>query len=674
MAQSWIVGVDVGGTFTDVVAMDAASGAVRTAKTLTRTEDPAGGIAAAFRSVRLDLGDVSDLILGTTMATNAIVEGRLARTALIATKGFADTLDIGRQNRRELYRLEVTPRPNPLVARELRLEAAGRLDAEGGEVTALVDKEPARLADAVSKLGAEAVAVCLLHSYVDGEHEHRIGTELRRRTPFVALSHELNPEPREFERMNSTVLNAALMPAVTRYMRHLEEGLDTKTGLHLFHSAGGMAAATSVEARPLSMALSGPAAGVAATARVARQLSLPAAIAFDMGGTTTDVSVVVEGKVQIGSNHRLAGYPIRQMMVGVESIGAGGGSIARVEHNAVRVGPDSAGSDPGPACYGLGGTRPTVTDANLLLGYLDPERLLGGTVKLDSTQASAALMPVAGAFAISLHEAALGVHRIANANMARALRRVTVESGVDARSCTLIAFGGAGPMHAVAMAREFGIRRVVVPQFSSAFSALGCLAADMRYAEQRSMRMPALRWDQRRLAAHVDTMAGRLAEPLLKAGHKRSSLVVEVVGLVRYREQSDTVEVPFMAPYDAALIGTAFKANHHRLYGFATDEPWDLDALRVTVSAGSGHQFNAGTAAQNKAPAGASRTAQCWFEGYRHAIPAPAYDRSRLAADQRVEGPAIIEDEWSTVVVPPGAVAWADEYANLQIDTVGAAQ
>lgn len=673
VAQSWKVGVDVGGTFTDVVAMDAASGAVRTAKTLTRAKDPAGGMAAAFRSVQLGLGDVSDLILGTTMATNAIVEGRLARTVLITTQGFADTLDIGRQNRRELYRLEVTPRPEPLVANELRLEAAERLDAEGREVVALSDKEAARLADAAGAAGAEAVAVCLLHSYIDGSHEQRIGAELRRETPFVALSHELNPEPREFERMNSTVLNAALMPAVTRYMRRLEESVDKNTGLHLFHSAGGMAAAASVEARPLSMALSGPAAGVAATARVARQLGLPAAIAFDMGGTTTDVSVIVEGKVQIGSNHRLAGYPIRQMMVGVESIGAGGGSIARVEHNAVRVGPDSAGSDPGPACYGLGGTRPTVTDANLLLGYLNPERKLGGTVVLDAVRATAALAPIAEAFAMPVHGAALGVHRIANANMARALRRVTVESGVDARSCALIAFGGAGPMHAVALAREFGIRRVVVPQFSSAFSALGCLSADMSYAEQRSLRMPAQRWDKDRLVGNIDAMVGRLAEPLLKAGHKQSGLVIEVAGLVRYREQSDTVEVPFAPPYDPAQIGNSFKTIHQRLYGFATDEPWDLDTLRVTVSAGSSHQLAARPAAVSHAPATVSRTAQCWFENSGGAVQTPAYDRNRLATGQRISGPAIIEDEWSTIVIPPGAVAWADEYANLQIDTVEAA-
>ncbi|MGB3140897.1 MAG: hydantoinase/oxoprolinase N-terminal domain-containing protein, partial [Aestuariivirga sp.] len=261
MRQSWKVGIDVGGTFTDVVATDTLNGDVRTAKVLTRTKDPVGGIEAACHSVKLDLDDVSDLILGTTMATNAIVEGRLAKTALITTKGFADTLDIGRQNRRELYRMDVTPRPAPLVPKEFRLEAVERLDAEGRVVVTLDDGEADRLAYAVKKLGAEAAAVCLLHSYVDGSHEARVGERLGRGIPFVALSHELNPEPREFERMNATVLNAALMPAVACYLRRLEDGIGKNTRLHLFHSAGGMAAAASVKARPLSMALSGPAAG-----------------------------------------------------------------------------------------------------------------------------------------------------------------------------------------------------------------------------------------------------------------------------------------------------------------------------------------------------------------------------------------------------------------------------
>jgi N-methylhydantoinase A len=667
VAGSWRVGIDVGGTFTDVVAVNSKGGNIRMAKVLSRATDPVGGIESACHSVSLALDDVSDLVLGTTMATNAIVEGRLARTALVTTKGFADTIDIGRQNRRELYRMEVTPRPAALVPPELRFEAAERMDSEGREVVALEAAEVARLADEVNKSGAEATAVCLLHSYASHDHESRIGEELKRSTPFVALSHELNPEPREFERTNSTILNAALMPAVSRYLRRLEQRVDGSTRLHLFHSAGGMAAAASVEARPLSMALSGPAAGVAAAARVASELRLPAAIAFDMGGTTTDVSIVLDGKTKIGSNHRLAGYPVRQMMVGVESIGAGGGSIALVEHKAIRVGPESAGADPGPACYGLGGTLPTVTDANLVLGYLNTERLLGGTVRLDVERAKAAVATIGEEFGTAIHETALGIHRVANANMARALRRVTVESGVDARSCTLLAFGGAGPMHAVALAREFGIARVVVPRYSSAFSALGCLVADMRYTEQRSLRMAVGNWNQARLAATVEAVVNRLAAPLAKAGHNRASLKIEIEGLIRYREQSDTVEVPLDLPFDPQLIAADFRSIHHRIYGFATDEPWDLDSLRVTVSAPSGRRHEAPIAAASNSGTKPSRTAHCWFEN-GGAMTTACYDRDALPADARIRGPAIIEDPWSTVVIPPRVVAWLDDQQNLLLD------
>ena len=375
MPKRWKIGLDVGGTFTDVIAVDPGDGTVKMAKVLSQSKDPVSGLEAACGALGIDPSDVADLMLGTTLATNAIVQGRLAPIALAMTRGFVDTLDIGRQNRRELYRLDAPPKLPPLVPRERRLEVAERLDAAGNVVAALDDAEIRRLVEQIEAMGVEAVAISLLHSYANGSHETRLAERLKDSVRFVAQSHELSPEPREYERTNSTALNAALMPLVTRYLERLESWAGDATGLHLFHSAGGMAAADTVRAQPLALALSGPAAGVAAAAKVAAELQLSAVIAFDMGGTTTDVSIVVDGNAQVGSNHRLAGYPIRQVMVAVESIGAGGGSIARLDGTAIRVGPDSAGADPGPACYGLGGTEPTVTDANILLGYLDPDQL-----------------------------------------------------------------------------------------------------------------------------------------------------------------------------------------------------------------------------------------------------------------------------------------------------------
>ncbi|WP_413875982.1 hydantoinase/oxoprolinase family protein [Albidovulum sp.] len=669
MTSAWRVGIDIGGTFTDVVAVNTAGGAVRMGKVLSQA-DPVSGIINACSSLGLQLSDVSDIMHGTTMATNAIVEGRLAPIALIATEGFAEVLDIGRQNRRELYKMAVTPRPDPLVPGDRRLEARQRMDAQGAVITPLGSDEIERLAKAVKALGVESVAVSLIHSYLNGDHETRIGEGLRSIVPFVALSHQLNPEPREYERTNSTAMNAALMPLVARYLERLIERIGSQTGLHMFHSAGGMASAASIASRPLALALSGPAAGVAAASAVAQQLGLGRVISFDMGGTTTDVSIIVDGKMHIDSNQRMAGYPIRQMMVAVETIGAGGGSIARRDGQAVRVGPDSAGADPGPACYGLGGTQPTVADANIILGYIESGRELGGTVRLDVKKAEAAFTPLAEAFGTTVHEAALGVRRVANSNMARALRRVTVEHGVDARTCALLAFGGAGPMHAVSLAREFGIGKVLVPRFSSGFSAFGCMTARMSYAEQRPLHMRSDRWNAKDLEAAAGRIADRLVEPLVKAGCAVDTLRVSVAGLLRYTGQSDAVEVPLVAPYDLAQVDASFKAIHERLYGFATDEVWEVDTLRVSVSAPPKQEVSALPAEGDAKGTDPVAVRRCWFDG-GVAFDTPHFDRDRLPVGAKIKGPAIIEDAWSTIVVDPGATAWADEHAHLHIDVEG---
>ncbi len=667
MPKRWKIGLDVGGTFTDVIAVDPGDGTVKMAKVLSQSKDPVSGLEAACGALGIDPSDVADLMLGTTLATNAIVQGRLAPIALAMTRGFVDTLDIGRQNRRELYRLDAPPKLPPLVPRERRLEVAERLDAAGNVVAALDDAEIRRLVEQIEAMGVEAVAISLLHSYANGSHETRLAERLKDSVRFVAQSHELSPEPREYERTNSTALNAALMPLVTRYLERLESWAGDATGLHLFHSAGGMAAADTVRAQPLALALSGPAAGVAAAAKVAAELQLSAVIAFDMGGTTTDVSIVVDGNAQVGSNHRLAGYPIRQVMVAVESIGAGGGSIARLDGTAIRVGPDSAGADPGPACYGLGGTEPTVTDANILLGYLDPDQLLGGTVHLDVQKAETALAPIARAFNMSIHDAALGVRKVANANMARALRRVTVEHGVDARSCALLAFGGAGPMHAVALAREFGIKRVIVPRLSSAFSALGCLTAELGYAEQRVVHLPSTGWDAARLDNVVRAMTERLSARLTRAGHAPAALDVQIIGLIRYSGQSDTVEIPMAEPFATADLAARFTAAHQRLFGFYTDEPWELDTVRVRVSAPPALPLSSLRDPDKGDSVEAKRNAECWFEDIGSTM-VPFFDRGALPTEWRMRGPAVIEDAWSTVVLEPASVAWLDARGHLQIE------
>ena len=624
MSASWQVGVDIGGTFTDIVAVDAAGGALREAKVKSVAGEPEASLDAALAAVGLDWDAVDDLMHGTTLATNAIVQDRLAPVALIATEGFGDVLAIGRQNRRELYRLDVPPKLPPLVPEALRLEVRERVDGDGGVSIALGDDEAVRVAEALAALGVDAVAIALLNAYANPVHEKALAARLDGAVRHVALSHQVNPEAREFERTSATVLNAALMPVTGVYLDKLLERAGNRTRLHLFHSAGGMASPEAMRDRPLALALSGPAAGVAAAGRAARELAIDHAISFDMGGTTTDVCLIVGGKAQISSERTLAGRPMRQPMVAVESIGAGGGSIARVDGSAIRVGPESAGADPGPASYGQGGLDATVSDANLLLGYLADDRVLGGTVRLDRALAERAVGAIATAFGVGVDEAALGIYRIANANMARALRRVTVKQGVDAR----------------------------------------------RYAQQQTVHMASGGWDAARLADLRDPLVERLTAPLLAAGHDAGALTVGDVAMVRYAGQSYAVEVPYAAPAEPERLGADFRAAHRVLYGFDTEEAWELEAIRVTVAAPP-RQSRDDTPAPSGGTATPHATAPCLFEdgGW---VETPRYGREALGIDQRIAGPAIIEDEWSTVVVDACATAWADALGHLHIDVAGA--
>ncbi len=659
----WQVGIDIGGTFTDVVALHPETGALSTAKTRSRPDDPVASLLDALDAVGIAWLDVDDLVHGTTMVTNAIVEGRLARVALIATEGFADTLAIGRQNRRFLYRLDLEPKLPPQIPDALRFEIAERVDAAGGVLVAPTEETIEALVSRVTECGAEAVAVSLLHSYANPTHEEQLGTRLRETgTSYVALSHSVNPEAREYERTATTALSAGVMPLAAGYIDRLEQRRPSDSRLHLFHSAGGLASPSSLRDTPLGLAFSGPAAGVAAAGTAASTLGITNAISFDMGGTTTDVCMIVDGQAEIRTNGTLAGRPLRMPMVGVESIGAGGGSIARLDTGALRVGPDSVGADPGPACCGRGGVLPTVTDANLVLGYLDDACLVGGSIRLVRDAAERAIATIADEMGIDIHQAALGVVRVVNASMVRALRRVTVERGVDGRDCALLAFGGAGPMHAVGLARDFGIRRVVVPRFSSVFSAVGCVTAEMSYTQQRTVRMSSAAWEPGRLERIRADLRGRLAEPF-----EAVELAFETheVAAIRYSGQSYAVEVRDPAFDRLDRLDRQFRERHEAQYGFATDEPWELAALRMRLSAPRTNHLPGigGDSAKSAVPAADS---MCWFEDFGE-VATPRLDRDSLCEGQRVGGPAVIEDAWSTIVLPPGSELVVDAAGNLHI-------
>ena len=690
------VGVDVGGTFTDVVAVNRTCFETRIAKVPSRSDDRVAGLLAALRAVDLDWSDVDDLIHGTTLVTNAIIEDDLAEVALIATRGFSDTLAIGRQNRRHLYRLDLPPKLAPQVPAARRFEVGERVDHEGRVLRPMDSHSVDEAIRGIEESGAAAVAVSLLHSYANPVHEEELGERLRERFPFVALSNRVNPEAREYERMATTALSAGVMPLAASYLDRLDAAKPAGSRLHLFHSAGGMASPEALRELPLGLAASGPAAGVAAAGRIARDLGIGHAISFDMGGTTTDVCLIIDGEALISSDRSLGGRPLRQPMVAVESIGAGGGSIARLDHGALVVGPESAGADPGPACYARGGDRPTVSDANLVLGYMDPNRVIGGDIRLDAGAARAALAPLASAMGMTVEEAALGVVRVADSAMLRALRRVTVERGIDGRQCALLAFGGAGPMHAVALARAFSIAEVIVPAHSSVFSALGCASAGMSYAQQRTLRMAMDEWDAPRLDSARRELKSGLTAPLVAAGCGDGEVEIEEVAAIRYRGQSYAIEIVDAPLDDPVRLTREFLDRHRALYGFATEEPWELVSIRLRVSAprngGEHRPAPPGSVALGPAgepisrsqrhsyePAGSvalgsvaepvpARTLPCTFEA-GGACETPRYDRAGLVAGRPLVGPFVVEDPWSTVVVPPGASLTADKAGHLHIAT-----
>ncbi len=668
-APSWLVGIDIGGTFTDVVAVQPNDGTTRTAKVATRSGDRVSSLLAALSAVGLDWIEVSDLIHGTTMVTNAIVEGHLSKVALISTKGFADTLAIGRQNRRHLYRLDLLPKLTPLVPSERSFEVDERLDHDGRVLQSLADDDIDAVIEKAAASEAKSVAVSLIHAYANPEHEERIGRRLRRKFPYVALSNRVNPEAREYERTATTVLSASVMPLAAGYLDDLEARKPPASRLHLFHSAGDMASPEAMRELPLGLAMSGPAAGVTAAAQIARRLALDHVISFDMGGTTTDVCLITRGRPEIASDRTLGDRPLRQPMVAVESIGAGGGSISYFDQGALRVGPESAGADPGPACYGRGGVRPTVSDANLVLGYLSRERLLGNELRLDEAAARAAITKLAEEVGMGVIDTALGVVAVTDQAMVRALRRITVERGIDGRQCTLISFGGAGPMHAVAVARAYGISQVVVPAASSMFSALGCVCAEMGYSQQRTLRMSIAAWDAGRLDAVRAELRTRLAKPLIAAGHPAEQLQVEESVAVRYRGQSYAVEIADPDLSNSADIGRRFQERHRLLYGYATEEPWELVAIRMRVWVPR-HDIAEPVKPKSDAETRPTTVDRCVFDrsGARET---PRLDRSLLVAGRAIAGPAIVEDAFSTIVVPPGATLTPDENGHLFI-AVGA--
>ncbi len=652
-----LLGVDVGGTFTDAVLLDA--GEVHTAKVPSTPDDQSNGVMGAIEAVLARAGATPDAVEvfahGMTVGTNALLEERGARTALIATAGFADLLEIGRQNRPDLYRL-CAPKPTPLVPRELRFEASERT-GPAGVIEPLGDDEPERLAKLLEDSGAESVAICLLFSYLDPSHERRLAAHLRERLPnlHVSASHEVLPRFREYERCSTTAIDAYLSPLLGRYLGRLgaaSEAIGLPQPL-VMQSSGGLAPATEGARAGAWSVLSGPAGGAVGAGLLARASGDGNALGFDMGGTSCDVCVVEDGAVRRTESRQIDGRAIQLPMVDVHTVGAGGGSVGwRDTGGALRVGPRSAGADPGPVCYGLGGEEPTVTDANLVLGHLAADSRLAGGVALDASAAEAAVDRLGAELGLDRLQTAIGIVRVADQEMVRALRVVTVERGVDPRGFALLPFGGAGPMHAASIAAELGIETILCPRAGGVLSAFGLCASERRRDTTRTVMLAGAELTAERIAAVVSEMVAGTGAGLEHAEPR-------VVYALRYAGQAFELAIPGPVDPEPEELAERFAVRHEQRYGHR-----DPDGEVVLVDIRLALVVPAPEATPRAAGGGElARTARPVWDGERW-IDTPVL-RGEPGAGARADGPVVFELPEATLVLPAGWSSHVDEHGTI---------
>jgi N-methylhydantoinase A len=676
---------DIGGTFTDIAVFDDRTGKLTFGKALSTPRRLVEGINAGVEKAGSNYRSAALFLHGSTIAINTILERKGARTALLITDGFRDIYEIGRINRPDAYNLFFR-KHEPLVERALRFEVRERVLADGEVETPLDEEEIKGYGRMLEQLGIEATAILFLNCYARQHHEARAKAILEHNHPdmFVSASHELSQEYREFERCSTVVANAYVGPVVRRYLGEIEDHIrrDGFPGSFLIvQSTGGLYEAGQAKSNCVHMLESGPAAGVIGTQALCHALGLANAIAFDMGGTTAKAGVIHNGEALTTGAALIGGYdralPVQMAMMDIFEVGTGGGSIARVEEGALRVGPQSAGAAPGPACYGLGGSAPTVTDANLLLGRLDAGHFLGGEMRLDVEAAERALVErVAKPLGMDATAAADGILRIAVTAMSYAVKGVTTERGLDAGDFALVAYGGAGPLHAVEVAREIGITTVIVPTAPGVFSAFGMLFSDLRYDFVRT-------WFTRLEDAHFDAIEG-VYRDLEKEGRgaiaatsiKPRKITLKRAADMRYvgQEHAVTVDLPLAVfeNEDRAAIKRHFDAMHALRYGTsAPDEPAEIVSLRSTVTGIMRKPPHEKIRRGKRAPDKAAFTGRrpVYFDGkYR---PTPTYARAALTAGNRITGPALIEEHASTTVLLPGDRLEVDPYGHLTIKVAG---
>ena len=697
------IGVDIGGTFTDGTLVDSSTGQVTTSKVLTTPVDPASGFISAVNKLlgvnnEVDPDEIEHVVHATTVATNAIIEGKTAKTAFVTTEGFRDMLEIARQIRPSLYDLQFE-KPKPLVPRQLCFEIPERLDAKGNVVTPLDEKALAQIVDQIAETGVTAIAVCLLHSYRNPYHEQKVGEAIKAKIPDVklSLSSEIVPEFREYLRASTTVINSAVAPIVSTYLASIIEKLHSaniNSELLVMQSNGGVYPAESASESPVFMVESGPAAGAVAAASIGSELGYPNVISFDMGGTTAKASLIRDGQPNITKDYSVggaaqsgtgafggaSGYPIRTPVVDLVEIGAGGGSIAWVDSGgALRVGPQSSGADPGPVCYGLGGKEPTITDANLILGRLDPNYFAGGEMTLDTEAANNAISEYcAEPLGLSIEAAAHGIVEIANTAMVNALRLVSVQRGHDPRDFILMGFGGAGPAHVVRLAEQAGIPQVLIPAEPGTTSALGLLVTDVRMESSATLIERADQIELSKITNEFERLenSGRIAHS--SAASASGEPIFERSIEMRYWGQSFELSVPVPdrkiidADWMSELI-ESFHESHNTAYGFrADDEPVELVNLRLTtIGKIARPQLRKLDIISPDAKVAIKGKRPVYFgtdSSKGGVIHTTVYDRPKLPAGSVFNGPAIVEEPDCTTVIQPSWSVTVDDFGNLLIE------
>ncbi len=659
------IGVDIGGTFTDIVCRE--NGGIRTLKIPTSRGDPSAAVLAALTELRrafgVDPAMIARFLHGTTIATNAVLERKGARIGLITSHGFRDVLEIGFQLRQDLYRVILEPgAPVFLAPGAFRREVPEQVSARGDVLVPLDEDAVRRAANELAALGVQAIAVCYLFSFLHPAHEQRTRALIQSVHPkmMVSLSSDVDPAFREYERTVVTAFDAYMKPVVDRYLERLEAGLasaQVRAPLQIMQSRGGLSGTAVARQRPVRLFLSGPAAGVIGGAIVGRTVGYRDLITIDVGGTSSDIALVEGGEPVIRTQGAIGGYTVRVPMVDVNAIGAGGGSIAWLDGaGGLRVGPHSAGSEPGPACYGRGGEQATVTDASVMLGWLDPAYFAGGSVPLDPAKARDAIdRTIAEPLGITPEAAALGIHRVVNAQMVEGIRLVSIRRGFDPRRFALVALGGAGPVHATALAAELGIRHVLIPRHPGVLSAAGLLAAPVEHEVSVAFprRLDGLAFAHVR--AVLDELDASCAALMVQEAVNNLPVTVQYCADVWYVGQSYHIEVPLQprAADPLAALYRDFLALHDRIYGHSTDAPAAIVNLRTVHRAGGADRLDEGvyqarTGSAQK-PSRAIRIA-----GAVGPVTAAIYDRAAMPVGMAFIGPAIVEQDDTTTLVEPG--------------------